>query len=294
MIDRLKHMAVFARVVDEGTFRAAAKSVGLAPSRVSEIVTELENYLGATLLYRTTRKIALTNEGRVFYARAVEMVRSAETGLNELNALALDPVGALRISVPAFMSSSGLMTSMGDFATKHPHVALSISFTDVPVDLIEDGFDLSIRVGWLDDSSMMSRKLGHLERVLVAGADYVASRPVPKHPTDLETWDWISYAQRSDNIAFKNQAGEVVRVSGNSQIQVDNVDALRHLTSQNLGATVMPRYLAEDAIKRGKYAEVIVDWKLKPLGVFAVWPDQLRRENLTVLFVRFLADNFDN
>lgn len=293
MIDYLKHMAVFARVVDEGTFRGAAKSVGLAPSRISEIVSELENYLGVTLLYRTTRKIALTNEGRVFYSRAVDMVRSAEAGLNELNALSLDPVGALRLSVPAFMSSSGLLTSMGEFATLHPHVALSISFTDIPVDLIEDGFDLNIRVGWLDDSSMMSRKLGNLERVLVAGSGYAASRPAPVNPTDLEDWDWISYAQRSDNIAFKNQAGEVVRVTGNSQIQVDNIDALRHLTTQGLGVTVMPRYLAEQALESGSLTQLMPDWRLKPLGVYAVWPDQSRRENLTVLFVRFLADNFN-
>ena len=89
MIEHLRHMAIFARVVDEGSFRAAAKAIGLAPSRVSETVSDLENFLGVTLLYRTTRKIALTNEGRMFYARATEMLRSAETGLNELNALSL-------------------------------------------------------------------------------------------------------------------------------------------------------------------------------------------------------------
>ncbi|MEN0086932.1 MAG: LysR family transcriptional regulator, partial [Pseudomonadota bacterium] len=98
MIDHLRQMAIFARVVDEGSFRAAAKDVGLAPSRISEIVSELEAYLGVTLLYRTTRKITLTNEGRIFYARIVEMMRSAEAGLNELNALSMEPVGALRVS----------------------------------------------------------------------------------------------------------------------------------------------------------------------------------------------------
>lgn len=292
MIDHLKHMAIFARVVDEGTFRGAAKSVGLAPSRISEIVTDLENYLGVTLLYRTTRKIALTNEGRVFYARAVDMVRSAEKGLNELNALSLEPVGALRVSVPAFMSSSHLLTLMGDFARLHPHVALSISFTDRPVGLIEDGFDLNIRVGWLDDSSMMSRKLGHIERALVCSADYAASHPKPNKPDDLEDWDWISYAQRSDNVAFRNKDGKIVRVTGNTQIQVDNIDSLRHLALQGLGTTVLPREMAETSLKSGDFVELIPDWRLKPLGVFAVWPDQSRRENLTVLFVRFLAEHY--
>ncbi len=99
MIEHLRHMAIFARVVDEGSFRAAAKTIGLAPSRISQTVSDLESFLGVTLLYRTTRKIALTNEGRMFYARVVDMMRSAEAGLNELNALSLEPVGALRISL---------------------------------------------------------------------------------------------------------------------------------------------------------------------------------------------------
>lgn len=292
MIDHLRHMAVFARVVDEGSFRGAAKSIGLAPSRISETVTELENFLGATLLYRTTRKIALTNEGRVFYARVVDMIRSAETGLNELNALSLEPVGALRVSVPAFMSSSELLTTMGEFARKHPHVALSLSFTDHPVDLIDDGFDLNIRVGWLEDSSMMSRKLGEIDRSLVSGAEYAASRPEPKHPDDLEDWDWISYAQRSDTIEFIARNGRVAKVAGNAQIQVDNVDALHHLMQQNLGVTVLPQYLAERGLKSGSFVRLLPDWQLRPLGIYAVWPDQSRRENLTVHFVRFLAATY--
>ena len=113
---------------------------------------------------------------------------------------------------------------------------------------------------------------------------------VRKQPSDLEDWNWISYAQRSDNIAFRNKAGEIVRVTGNTQIQVDNIDALRHLTAQGLGVTVMPKYLAEHALGTGEFMKLLPDWRLKPLGIFAVWPDQSRRENLTVQFVRFLAE----
>ena len=105
MINYLRHMAIFARVIDEGSFRAAAKSVGLAPSRISETVSDLESYLGVTLLYRTTRKIALTNEGRIFYTRVADMLHIAETGMDELNLLSLEPTGSLRISLPAFMTT---------------------------------------------------------------------------------------------------------------------------------------------------------------------------------------------
>ncbi len=291
MIDHLRHMAVFARVVDEGSFRAAAKEIGVSPSRVSETVSDLEAFLGVTLLFRTTRRIALTSEGRIFYARVVDMVRSAETGLNELNALSLEPAGALKISMPAFMSSSGISTAIADFIRLHPHVALSVSYTDYPVGLLEDGNDVSIRAGWPEDSSMMSRKLGNMERVLVVGAEYAASRPRPKHPTELEDWDWIGFQHRSDSAEFSSPSGERVKVAGRSQLQVDSADALYHLTSQNIGVTILPLHLAERGEASGKIVRLLPDWSLRPLGIFALWPDKSRRESLTLLFVRFLAEH---
>ena len=291
MIDHLRHIAIFARVVDLGSFRAAAKDIGLAPSRVSEIVTGLEDFVGTTLLNRTTRKVALTNEGRKFYAHAVEMVRNAESGLNELNALTLEPAGSLRVSAPAFMSSSNIATAIGEFTRHYPHVDLSISFTDLPVDLLETGFDLNIRVGWLDDSSMMSRKLGEIERVLIAGANYAKARPDPQHPRELESWDWIRYAQRSNALEFNSGSGRSVKVAGRSRLQVDSIDALLHYARINFGATVLPKYLVDQGLKAGEFVRLLEDWNLAPLGIYAVWPDQSRRENLTVHFVRFLAEH---
>ncbi|MDX8349987.1 LysR family transcriptional regulator [Cognatiyoonia sp. IB215446] len=292
MIEYLRHMAVFALVVDEGSFRAAARALNVAPSRVSETVSDLEAYLGRTLLNRSTRKTALTNEGRIFYNRVVEMVRSAEAGLNDLNALTIEPVGTLKVSMPAFMSSSGLARTIGEFAGAHPLVSLSVDFSDRPVGLIEAGYDVNIRVGWLDDSAMMSRKLGEEDRMLVAGSDYAASRTKPTHPKDLEGWDWIGYDQRQDTIAFERN-GKTENVAGRSHLRVDSVDALYTFTAQNLGATVMPNHLAQRGINEGVLQRLLPDWQLRPLGFYAVWPDKSRRESLALLFVRFLADNYD-
>ncbi len=293
MIDHLRHMAIFARVVDEGSFRAAAKDIGLAPSRVSQTISDLEAFLGVTLLYRTTRRLALTNEGRILYTRVADMVRSAESGLNELNALSLDPVGALRISVPAFLSSSGLSTAIAEFVRQHPNVALSVSYTDHPTRLLEDGFDLNIRAGWLDDSSMMSRKLGEGARVVVAGTEYARHRAQPKVPTDLEDWDWIRYRHRADTTEFISAGGKVQKVTGKAQLEVDSVDALYHFATCNLGATILPMHLAERGESAGRLVRLLPDWALRPLGIYAVWPDTSRRENLTLILVRFLAENVD-
>lgn len=290
MIDHLRQMAIFARVVDEGSFRAAAQDIGLAPSRISETVSELEAYLGVTLLYRTTRKITLTNEGRIFYARVVDMIRSAEAGLNELNALSLEPVGALRISLPAFLAAGPLSTAIATFARQHPHVAFSVAYTDHPLGLVEDGFDLNVRVGWLNDSAMMSRKLASGQRYLVAGTDYARVRKTPKRPSDLEDWDWIRYQQRADATEFTSPKGKTEKVTGNAQIEVDSVDAVYHFATQNMGVTILPSFLAERGIASGALVRLIPDWTLRPLGIYAVWPDKSRRESLTLLFVRYLAD----
>lgn len=290
MIEHLRHMAIFARVVDEGSFRGAARAIGVSPSRVSETVSDLENFLGVTLLYRTTRKIALTNEGRMFYARAAEMLRCAESGLNELNALSLEPVGALRVSMPAFMSSSALATAAAEFVRRHPQVAVSLTFTDGRMDLLQDGYDVNIRAGWLDDSSMMSRKLGESERALVAGTGYAATRPRPSHPSEMEDWDWLRYKHRSDHTTLHGPKGERVKVLGQARLEVDSIDALYHFTCQNLGATVVPEHLAAHGEATGKLVRLLPEWRLIPLGFFAVWPDTSRRESLTLLFVRFVAE----
>ncbi|MBU1307495.1 MAG: LysR family transcriptional regulator [Alphaproteobacteria bacterium] len=290
MIDHLKQMAVFARVVDEGSFRAAAKVFGLSPSRVSNMVSELEHFLGTTLLYRTTRMIALTNEGRMFYGRVVDMLRSAESGLNELNALSLDSVGALRISLPAFLAGGPLTTAVASFAKLHPNVAFSIVYSDNRFGLVEDGFDINVRVGWLDDSSMMSRKLADGERVLVAGTGYAAKRPGPQHLKDLEDWDWIHYKNRSDTVTSTGPSGTQECIAGYSRIEVDSIDALYHLAIQDAGATILPSFLAKRGEEAGKLVRLLPDWTLRPLGIYAVWPDKSRRESLTLLFVRYLAE----
>ena len=290
MFDNLRQMAIFAQVVDEGSFRAAAKKVGLSPSRISETVSDLEDYLGVTLLNRTTRKIALTNEGRMFYGRVVEMLRSAEAALNELNALALEPVGALRISIPAFLAGGPLTTAVATFTKLHPNVAISVSYTDNVLGLLENGYDMSIRVGWLDDSSMMSRKLAEGQRTLVAGKGYASERATPRRPSDMEDWDWIRYKNRSDITTFTDRSGQSEKVTGNAQIEVDSIDALYHLACQDTGATVLPSFLADRGVAAGHLVKLLPDWTLRPLGIYAVWPDKSRRESLTLLFVRYLAE----
>lgn len=289
MIDKLRSMAIFVTVVDRGTFRAAAAHLGLAPSRVSQAVADLEKALGVTLLYRSTRQLSLSHEGRLLHEQATIMLKAAERGLDLINPTSEAPRGALRITAPAFVTQTALMDQFAKFANTYPNVDLTFDFSDLPRDLIADGFDLSIRAGWLADSGLLTRRIGQTERLLVASPDYFESKPPPQHPNDLEDWEWVRFLMRPDQTEFTSAKGENVSVTGKSNIAVNSATALFELAVRGLGLTELPEHLAQRGIEQGELVQVLPEWRLRALGLHAVWPDQSRRENLTMLFVRFLG-----
>ncbi len=289
MIDKLRSIAIFAAVVDKGSFRGAALHLRLAPSRVSEIVSKLEAELGVTLLYRTTRQLSLTHEGRLLHQKAQDMLAAAEVGLDQISPNARVPTGSLRVSAPAFISQTKLMEAFTNFAREHPHVDMDFQFSDRRADLIKDGFDVAIRAGWLEDSELMSRTIGHMDRLLVTSPDYSASKSTPKKPSDLEDWDWIRFAMRPDQTDMTTNDGKVASVVGISNVTVNSAEALYDFAARGLGVTAIPEHLACRGFDRGELVRVLPEWRLKPLGLYVVWPNQSRRENLTTFFVRYLA-----
>lgn len=289
MIEKLRSIAIFASVVNQGSFRGAALHLGLAPSRVSEVVSQLEADLGVTLLYRTTRQISLTHEGRLLYQRAQDMLTAAEMGLDAINPLSKEPTGSLRVSAPAFIAQTQLMETFAAFVSTYPAVDMSFHFSDRRSDLIKDGFDVAIRAGWLEDSELMTRNIGHADRFLVASPDYCASRPTPQTPSDLESWDWIRFDMRPAQTDLTAANGAVASVTGTSSVTVNSAEALYEFAAHGLGVTAIPEHLACRGFERGDLVHVLPKWTLQPLGLYAVWPNQSRRENLTTVFVRFLA-----
>ena len=289
MIKKLRSIAVFATVVDQGTFRAAGRQLGLAPSRISETVSELEQELGVTLLYRSTRRLSLTNEGQILYAEARKMLDAAECGLDAIRPTSSEPNGTLRISAPAFLTQTDVMDSFARFARDYPKVNLNFEFSDHPRELIRDGFDVAIRAGWLKDSELLSRNIGATNRLLVASPAYYASMPEPSHPSDLQAWDWVRFAFRSDQLELTAANGDVVSVAGKSNVVVDSANAVYELVVRGLGLSVVPESLAARACEKGDLIHVLPEWSPRPLGLHAVWPDQSRRKNLTLMFVRFMS-----
>lgn len=291
MIDKLRSIAIFSHVVEHGSFRGAAVHLGLAPSRISEIVSRLEADLGVTLLYRTTRKLALTHEGRLLHEKAQDMLAAAELGLDAVSPLSAEPSGSLRVSLPAFVTQTQLMDHFAGFTKMYPKVSVKFHFSDRRSDLIADGFDLSIRAGWLEDSEFMARRIGETARFLVASPGYANGKPAVSHPRDLEDWDWIRFSMRPDHTDLTAPDGHVETVLGKSSVSVNAADALFGFAIRGLGITAIPDHLARRGLERGELVHILPEWSLAPLGLYAVWPKQTRRDNLTTMFVRYLAES---
>jgi len=292
MMDQLRQIAIFAKTVDHGSFRAAAKALRLSPSVVSHHVTQLEQKLGTALMYRSTRKLSLTPDGERLLAAARIMIDAAETGLRDVSNQTEQPSGFIRVTVPAALSQSKLLDRIASFVTGFPNVRLSLDFSDDRRELISDGFDIAIRMGALADSSLMARKLFDVRRRLVAATAYCESRPKPKTPKDLSDWDWIELAPVGHKKhEFRNGTKRVVMSKFESRISVNDAHALYRLTCQEAGLAIIPDFLTESDITAGTLQSVLPKWAVAPVGVYAVWPANAPRDGLVKNFVEFLADD---
>jgi DNA-binding transcriptional LysR family regulator len=289
MIDELRALAVFAKTVECGSFRAAAKALNLSPSVVSHHVSALEQRLAVALLYRSTRHLSLTSEGELLHASARAMLAAAEQGLDGISGRSRQPFGQLRLTLPAFFSRSDLVARIAAFAREFPRVTLRVDFSDQPRDLIREGIDLAIRVGDLKDSGLKSTRLFDLKRTLVASPDVVAAHRKPKHPGDLGEWDWIGLSMRADAKRFADRKGQPAEVEFTPRVVVDSVDAACQFAVAGLGLASPPAFLAQPEIAAGRLVEVLPAWQVTSLGVYALWPANASGDSLTRRFVAFLA-----
>lgn len=290
MLDQLRQIAIFAKTVDHGSFRAAARSLRLSPSVVSHHVTQLEQKLGTALIYRSTRKLSLTPDGERLLAAARTMMDAAEAGLQEVSSQPQQLSGMLRVTLPAVLAQSKLVDRIAGFAVGFPNVRLSLDFSDIRRELIGDGFDVAIRMGWLEDSSLKARKLFDVERSLVAATHYLQARPEPASPEDLEDWDWLELAPVwHKKPEFTNGSQSVVIMRPDSRISVNDAQALHRLTRAGAGLAIIPDFLTQADAGSGALQVVLPQWTVPPVGVYAVWPSNAPRDGLVKHFVEHLA-----
>ena len=291
MLDELRQIAIFAKTVDHGSFRGAAQALRLSPSVVSHHVGQLEARLGTALLYRSTRKLSLTEDGERLLTAAHDMIRAAESGLQDIVHQTQHLSGTLRLTAPAVLAQSRLMDQLAKFAVAYPRVNMSIDFSDDRRDIITDGYDVAIRVGEMKDSSLKALKLFDIQRRLVAAPEYLATKSKPKTPRELSDWDWLELAPVWRKKPTFRKAGKSQSVlKRNARISVNNVYALSQLTRAGAGLAIVPEFIAQPDVADGKLQYVLTDWVTDPVTTYVVWPSNAPKHGLIKHFVDFLKN----
>ncbi|MCE9574590.1 MAG: LysR family transcriptional regulator [Deltaproteobacteria bacterium] len=288
MLEHLRALAVFARVAELGSFRAAARALALSPSVVSHHVSELERRLALPLIHRSTRRLALTPDGERLLIAAREMVDAATRGIDAVSGRSATPTGALRLTVPAFLAETALTRDLAAFATAHPGVTLTVSFTDQPRDLLRDGLDLALRIGKREDSSHKTRSLGEMRRALVGAPRYLAGRTV-RAPHDLAACDHIVLSTRPAELVLTSAGARPVTIPLTPRVSVDSAAAMRELALASTGLATVPEVLVRAELARGRLVEVLPDWRPAAMPVYAIWPGNAQRAALTLRLMEFMA-----
>ena len=289
MLDDLRQIAIFAKTVDHGSFRGAAEALRLSPSVVSHHIKQLEERLGTALLYRSTRRLALTADGETLLASAHAMLEAAETGLRGISEQRAEPSGLLRLTLPAFLASSDLVERLSEFSTAHDKVELSVDFSDAVRDVIADGYDMAIRVGTLKDSALKAQKLCEIRRLLVGAPDYIDSQPTPTEPVDLADWRWLELAPVWHvKPEFKQPGRRKQVVKRETHISVNNAIALSRMARAGGGLTILPENVVAHDLASGGLQHLLPEWKTHSLNVYAVWPGNAPKGGLIKQLLQFL------
>lgn len=265
----LNEIAVFTRVVQAGSFTAAAKVLGMPKSTVSRKVADLEERLNARLLQRTTRKLSLTDVGRTYFDYGVRIVNELEAAESAVGSLQDKPRGLLRVT--AGTNAGWLADIIADFLKRYPLVQLELLATGRAVDLVEERFDVGIRAGVLADSSLVARSLGSVTWILVATPAYLKKRRRPRAPDDLKEHDCLIFGTGPMTLQLTKGA-DAVQVALTPRLLVGDMDVARSGAGAGLGIALLPEYLCADDLRARRLERVLAEWSAPVTPVHVVYP----------------------
>lgn len=280
-------MQSFVTVVDKGSFVRAADALNTSKAAVSRHVADLEQRVGVRLLNRTTRKMSMTDEGQAFYLRCTDLLNALDEAESELSLRSGEASGLLRISAPVTFGILHLAPLWGEFLRQHPKVTLDVSLSDRTVDVVEDGFDLAIRISRSLQPSLIARKLGSTRVVLCASPSYLERHGVPRNPQDLASHEVISYSYWSsrDEWEFSGPQG-TVSVKTHPRLNANNGDTCRAAALQHQGIILQPDFLVYDDLRTGALKRILPEYSSIELDIFAIYAS---RRQLS-LRLRYLVD----
>jgi len=274
-MDRFLEMQTFAAVVDAGSFVAAAEGLGHSKAAVSRRVADLEARLGSRLLHRTTRRLSLTPEGEVFLSRCRELLSDLEEAEAEIASRSGQAAGLLRLNAPVTFGIRRLAPLWAMFRDRHRKVRLDITLSDRLVDLVEEGYDMAIRIGALRSSSLIARKLADTRLVVCASPAYLEAHGTPSTPEEIADHAVIGYSYWSAGEEWRLEGpGGTVTVRTNPIIHSNNGDTCREVAVAGQGIILQPEFVVGDDISTGRLVELMPDYQAGNLGVYAVYPSR--------------------
>lgn len=290
MIDKLKSMAIFAAIVDEGSFRGAAKKLSISPAIVSIHIKKLEEQIGAPLLYRSTRRVTLTEDGKAFYESVTLMVSAAEDGLSQFASQARTNLTELRVAMPDTLASNPIMKKIAAFTRNHTGIRLNLMSTDQQQSLIGEGHDVAIRMGYFKDSDLKSKRIGEDKRVVVAAPTYLQGQPNPPYPEGLKEWDYISFSLVPDHLVLRKGNLQTGNIWGNVIARANSALSVHALCLAGLGIAALPFHVVKKDLHAHRLVQILPEWTdTKILPIYLVWIQNADLSLATREFINFMS-----
>lgn len=293
-MDRLTALTVFRHVVELGSFAEAGRRLGLSPPAISKNIAELEAHLGARLINRTTRRMALTEEGRIYLehvTRGLDALAEADQALCPIKAA---PSGTLRVSAPMTVTLTRLSAAIPSFLASYPDLRLDLHLDDRRVDIVREGFDLAIRGSDnLEDSSLIARKLAVMPHVLCAAPSYFAVHGEPETPSDLKAHAAVRFSLSGHADAWEfRKDGRIEKIAIDARYSVSSSLAVRDALRAGFGLSLIPRPYVEEDLREGRLQAVLGDWRTVETTLYAVYPSRQHLAPIIRTFLDFLIGTF--
>jgi DNA-binding transcriptional LysR family regulator len=284
-------LAVFAKVVEMRSFAGAAAELKLSKGTVSKAVSRLERRLGARLINRTSRRLALTDAGRQLAGRAADILAQGEAAEDEALAQATVPRGLVRLAVPMSFGLLHIAPLLPEFLTGYPEVSVDLHLSDAMVDLVGEGFDAAIRIAALPDSSLVARRLCEMPRYLVGSPAYLNKHARPKHPLHLAQHRCIGYSYTTTHETWRfTKDGKSATVRPSGPLRVNNGDAMMPALIAGVGLGILPEFILRGALAAGRLERLLPDWSLSAGAVYWVTPPGGPRPKRVELLADFLVE----
>ncbi|CAA7623234.1 LysR family transcriptional regulator [Magnetospirillum sp. SS-4] len=293
MTPRFDGLQAFVRVAESGSFSEAARRLGLSKSMVSRQVSALEADLGVRLLHRTTRSLSPTEAGRAYLERCQRILADLDEANLLVSRLQAVPRGSLRVTAPLSFGTGHLAAALPDFLERYPEIELDMNMTDRYVDLVDEGWDVAVRIGRLADSSLIARRLAPIRRVVCAAPAYLERHGVPRTPTELSGHDCLSHSAVNPwEWRFATPDGPLPPVEIRGRFHADNGDVLRVMALAGQGLTFLPTFFVGDDIRAGRLVPVLEEFVPLDVALHAVYPHNRHLSPKVRAFVNHLAETF--